>query len=150
MSKKKEMNIEKSMILVSSNWGPYKTFKLIPINTECPYVEAIFDPSSKILAIISKLSKPSYHMVPKLDDNGDQVTVKLGKRPNGKEIKEQRVMMDTYQEYYVNDLEEVKTLINAFAINADTYDYTTHLESEVTPAGNPMPAEKATNLEIVT
>jgi hypothetical protein len=112
MSKKKEMNIEKSMILVSSNWGPYKTFKLIPINTECPYVEAIFDPSSKILAIISKLSKPSYHMVPKLDDNGDQVTVKLGKRPNGKEIKEQRVMMDTYQEYYVNDLEEVKTLMH--------------------------------------
>ena len=140
MSKKKEMNIEKSMILVSSNWGPYKTFKLIPINTECPYVEAIFDPSSKILAIISKLSKPSYHMVPKLDDNGDQVTVKLGKRPNGKEVKEQRVMMDTYQEYYVNDLEEVKTLINAFAINADTYDYTTHLESEVTPAGTKIPS----------
>jgi len=144
------MNIEKTMMLVSSNWGPYKTFKLIPISSDCPYVEAIFDPSSKILAIISKLNKPSYHMVPKLDDNGDQISTKVGKRPNGKDFKEQRVMMDTYQEYYINNLDEVENLINGFAINADKYDYKTHIESEITPADSPMPVEKATNLEIVT
>ena len=89
-------------------------------------------------------------MVPKLDDNGDQISTKVGKRPNGKDFKEQRVMMDTYQEYYINNLDEVENLINGFAINADKYDYKTHIESEITPADSPMPVEKATNLEIVT
>ena len=94
------MSINKSMMLTTSNWGPNKTFKMIPINQDCPYVEAIFDPSSKILAIISKVAKSSYHMIPKLDDNGDDIKMRIGKRPNGKDTKEQRVLMDTHAEYY--------------------------------------------------
>jgi len=140
------------MMLVSGNWGPYKTFKLIPVTIDCPYIEAIFDPSSKILAIISKDSKPSYHMVPKKDDNGDDVPMKIGKRTNGKEFKEQRIMMDTYQEYYINNLEEVTSMINMFAINADTYDYKTTMEKteeELTASIAPLPLAKATNLQIV-
>ena len=82
------------MMLVSGNWGPYKTFKMIPVSTECPYIEAIFDPSSKILAVISKEKKPTYHMVPKLDDNGDQIPMKVGKRANGKNNKE--IIMNTF------------------------------------------------------
>jgi len=142
--------LSKSMMLVSGNWGQYKTFKLILINESCPYIEAIFDPSSKILAIISKNSKPAYHMVPKLDDNGDEVSMKIGKRANGKGVKEQRVMMDTYQEYYINTMDEIKMLVNGFAINADSYDYNEYLEKDLTVAEAPMPKEKATNLEIVT
>jgi hypothetical protein len=144
--------MEKNMMLVSGNWGPYKTFKLIPVSTECPYIEAIFDPSSKILAVISKDKKPTYHMVPKLDDNGDQIPMKLGKRANGKDHKEQRVMMDTYQEYYINDLEEVDTIIKAFAVNADTYDYKKTMDAnleDLNTAPNPLSVEKATNLSIV-
>ena len=140
------------MMLVSGNWGPYKTFKMIPVSTECPYIEAIFDPSSKILAVISKEKKPTYHMVPKLDDNGDQIPMKVGKRANGKNHKEQRVMMDTYQEYYINNLEEVETLIQAFAVNAKTYDYKTTMDAkleDLNAAPNPLSVEKATNLEIV-
>ena len=139
-------------MLVSGNWGPYKTFKLIPVSTECPYIEAIFDQSSKILAVISKDKKPTYHMVPKLDDNGDQIPMKLGKRANGKDHKEQRVMMDTYQEYYINDLEEVDTIVKAFALNADTYDYKKTMDADLedlNTAPNPLSVEKATNLSIV-
>ncbi len=140
------------MMLVSGNWGPYETFKLIPVNTDCPYVEAIFDPSGKILAVISKNIKAAYHMVPKLDDNGDQMPMKMGKRSNGKNFKEQRIMMDTYQEYYVTKADEITELIKAFAINADTYDYKKIMDTEVQslePAASPLPAEKATNLQIV-
>ena len=144
--------MEKNMMLVTGNWGPYETFKLIPVNTECPYVEAIFDPSGKILAIISKNIKAAYHMVPKLDDNGDEIQMKMGKRPNGKGHKEQRVMMDTYQEYYITDSDEIKTLIEAFAINADSYDYKKTMEKEaedLSVTANPLSAEKATALQIV-
>ena len=139
-------------MLVSGNWGPYDTFKLIPVSVDCPYIEAIFDPSSKILAIISKNLKEAYHMVPKLDDNGDEVQMKMGKRANGKGMKEQRVMMDTYQEYYINNLEEVTSIIKSFAINADTFDYKSTMdktEEELTAAVTPMPLDKATNLSIV-
>ena len=139
-------------MLVSGNWGPYDTFKLIPVSTECPYIEAIFDPSSKILAIISKNLKEAYHMVPKLDDNGDEVQMKMGKRANGKGVKEQRVLMDTYQEYYINNLEEVTSIIKSFAVNADTFDYKSTMdktEEELTASVAPMPLDKATNLSIV-
>ena len=144
--------MDKTMMLVSGNWGPYNTFKMIPINTDCPYIEAIFDPASKILAIISKESKPTYHFVPKIDDNGDQINMKVGKRPNGKDFKEQRVMMDTYQEYYINNLDEVETIVKAFAVNADTYDYKKTIEvttEELENASAPMPLDKATNLQLV-
>ena len=144
--------MEKNMMLVSGNWGPYDTFKLIPITVDCPYIEAIFDPSSKILAIISKNLKEAYHMVPKLDDNGDEIQMKMGKRANGKGIKEQRVMMDTYQEYYINNLKEVESIIKSFAVNAAKFDYKSTMEKteeELTASIAPMPLDKATNLSIV-
>ena len=128
---KTPLNIEKSMLLVTSNWGPHVSFKAIPINKDCPYMEAIFDPSSKILAVISKHSKQSYHMLPKLDDNGDPQKLKLQKRDNGKDFKEERRLIETYAEYYISNKSEIDTFINAFCLNADSYDYTTLLNKEL-------------------
>lgn len=149
MKKSKVMSIEKSMMLTTSNWGPNKTFKMIPINKECPYVEAIFDPSSKILAIISKTSKNSYHMVPKLDDNGDEIKMRIGKRENGKDVKEQRVMMDTHAEYYLSEKEEIENIVNGFAINAESFDIETYFGEEAIKSSKPLTSEKATNLNLV-
>jgi hypothetical protein len=53
------------MMLVESTWQDTKTFKMIPISNDCPYVECIFDPSSKVFVIISKVTKTSLHMLPK-------------------------------------------------------------------------------------
>jgi hypothetical protein len=146
MSKVKSIN--KSMMLTTSNWGPNKTFKMIPINQDCPYVEAIFDPSSKILAIISKIAKSSYHMIPKLDDNGDEIKLRVGKRANGKDIKEQRVLMDTHAEYYVSERKEIEELVNGFAINADSFTIETYFKEEEV-SNKPLPSGKATNLNLV-
>ena len=144
----KVMSISKSMMLTTSNWGPSKTFKMIPINQDCPYVEAIFDPSSKILAIISKVAKSSYHMIPKLDDNGDEIKMRVGKRPNGKDTKEQRVLMDTHAEYYVSERDEIENLVNGFAINADSFPIETYFKEEAA-SKKPLPSDKATNLNLV-
>lgn len=148
----KTTNFGGNMILTTSNWGPYKTFKLMPATQDCPYVEAIFDPGSKILAVISKNFKQSYHMVPKLDDNGDQITLKIGKRPNGKEYKEQRVMMDTHAEYYITDAEEIKAFVKTFGINISTnkYDIEGYLTKDPEPYQKKMTSDKATNLNIVS
>lgn len=146
----KIMSINKSMILTTSNWGPNKTFKMIPINNDCPYVEAIFDPGSKILAIISKVAKQSYHMVPKLDDNGDEITLKISKRQNGKEIKEQRVMMETHAEYYISERNEIEDLVNGFAINADSFPIKGYFENAPEVSKKPLTSDKATNLNLVS
>ena len=138
-----------NMVITTSNWGPHKTFKLMPLTIDCPYVEAIFDPSSKILAIISKIAKSSYHMIAKLDDNGDEVKLKISKRQNGKEIKEQRVLMDTHAEYYITDINEAKGFIKLFAINADTFDIDNVMDNPVQNIERKLPSDKATNLTIV-
>ena len=143
-----KLKIEQSMMLTSSNWGPHKTFKLIPVTPDCPYVEAIFDPTSKILAVISKVSKQSFHMIPKLDDNGDPIKVKIGKRSNGKDFKEQRSLMQTNAEYYISDKADIETLIKGFAINADSFDYNVYFE-ELKDDPNALPSNKATNMKLV-
>jgi hypothetical protein len=120
--------MNKSMMLVTGSWGNNKTFKLIPVTPECPYNEAIFDRDSKVLALIGKEKKQSMHMIAKLDDNGDVKRMKIGRRDNGKDFAEERKTLETYYEYYIENPEEIKEVINLFAMNADTFDYTQYME----------------------
>ena len=120
-----------SMMLVTSSWGNDKTFKLLPITPECPYNECIFDVSTKVLAVIGKEKKESFHMLPKLSDEGDVQYMKIGKRNNGKDYKEERKMLQTFYEYYVEHPQEIIDFLNMFAINADSFDYTQYLEKKV-------------------
>lgn len=125
-------------MLVTGSWGNNKTFKLIPVTLDCPYNEAIFDRDSKVLALIGKEKKQSMHMVAKLDDNGDVKRMKIGRRDNGKDYAEERKTLETYYEYYIENPEEIRELINEFAVNFDTFDYNQYLEQayENTPATN--------------
>ena len=72
---------ENTMMLVQATWQEKQTFRMIPIADSCPYVECIFDPETKVFVIISKQTKQSLHMLPKLDDNGDPMQIKTP-RPN--------------------------------------------------------------------
>ena len=45
------------MLLIESVWNDKKTFKMIPIDETAPYVECIFDPTSGVFVIISKIRK---------------------------------------------------------------------------------------------
>ena len=125
MTKKTKKYVEenpKSMMLIKSAFGSMKSFKLIPITNDCPFVECLFSPSEKIMVVISKFMKNAYHMVPKLDDNGDQVPVKGRPRPNGKDFREERRAMDTCSEHYVVTEEEIREMIQMFAVNPDAFD----------------------------
>ena len=115
--------VNPNMMLITSNWNQTKTFKAIAITKECPFVEAIYDPGSQILALISKDKKEGYHMLPKLDDNGDPVMTKLKARPDGKKYKEQRVLLNTYTEIYISESDEIESFIKMFCINAKDYDW---------------------------
>ena len=67
--------------------------------------------------------KQSYHMVPKLDDEGNPMKLKKPNMQTGKTVKEERRLVDTFSEFYLQDKADIETFIHMFAVNADTFDY---------------------------
>lgn len=126
--------MSKSMMLVTSSWNQMKTFKMLPITLDCPFNECIYDIQTKMLAIIGKSSKESLHMLPKLTDQGDVQFLKLGKRGNGKDYAEERKILDTFYEYYIEDAKEVEEFVNLFASNAKVFNIKPFVELVVDTA----------------
>jgi len=122
--------MNKSMMLITSSWGSNKTFKMIPATPDCIYNEAIFDLDSKVLALISKEKKESLHMVAKVNEWGDVVPMKIGKRSNGKDYAEERKSLETFYEYYIEDIDEIKDIVARLAINAEYFNITSFLETK--------------------
>jgi len=116
-----------SMMAVSSVWGQNRTFRLLPLDESCPYVEGIYDPETKVLVLISKNMKQSYHMLPQLDDNGDPIVAKKP-RTNGKQFREERRLLDTYQEYYMILNDEIYSFLEKVIVNKE-YDYKSFVEA---------------------
>ena len=113
--------IGQNMMLVNSTFRNAKSFTLIPVSLDSPYTEAMFDPASGILAVISKVMKQSYHMVPKLDDDGQPIRLKKPNPQTGKTHKEERRLVDTFSEFYLSDRADIETFIHMFAINAENF-----------------------------
>lgn len=116
-----------TMMLVTSNWKKKKSFRLIPVSPECPYNEVIFDMDERVLAIVSKEKKQSFHMMARLDDTGEPVRMKRP-RTNGKDFAEERKTLETYYEYYIEHPEEISNFINLMAINSGQFDYSKYIE----------------------
>lgn len=117
------MSIGKNMMLVKSSFRGMKSYSLIPVSLDCPYVETMYDPSSGMMAVITKQKKESYHMVPKLDEEGQPMRLKKPNPQTGKTVKEQRVKIDTFSEFYITDKEDLDNFISLFAINSLDFDY---------------------------
>jgi hypothetical protein len=108
-----------NMLVYSSDWHKEESFRMMPVTDDCPFNEVIYDPSTKVLAIVSKNSKEKPHMLPRLDDKGKLVPVKPksaeeAKRP---QFAETRIVMDTYYEYYIDKKEDIVAFIHMFAVN---------------------------------
>ena len=123
--------IGQNMMLVNSTFRNAKSFTLIPVSMDSPYTEAMFDPASGILAVISKVMKQSYHMVPKLNDDGEPIRLKSPNQQTGKTVKEERRLVDTFSEFYLTDKADIDTFIHMFAVNAESFDYAKFAEVDV-------------------
>lgn len=119
------------MMLVNGTWGDKKTFKMMPVTLDSPYNEGIYDLDTRVLALVGKEKKQSMHMVPKLDDYGDLKSMKIGRRTNGKEYQEERKTLETYYEYYLENPDDIKKIIEMLAVNADVFDVDVFLDTKV-------------------
>lgn len=111
-----------SMMLTTSAWAKIKSFSLMPVSNDCPFVECLYNPVDKVLAIIGKTKKDTFHMVPRLDDAGGAIRNTKSSDPN-KPNKMQRVQQESYTEYYITEKEEVINFIKQFAVNHEDFDY---------------------------
>ena len=83
------------MLVCNAEWQGVPSFKMIALSNECPYNEIIFDPTNKVLAIISKEKKRTPQLM-----NSDELHI-----------------FDMYYEYFLEDKEDIMCVINRFAIN---------------------------------
>ena len=110
----------KKMIVYSTDWYGTQTFRMLPVDKECPYNEVIYDPTTKVLAIISKEFKEKPNMFPKLNENGKPIIFKKNQpTENEPEYVQERKMMQTYYEYYLDKEDDIKDFVNTFAINPE-------------------------------
>lgn len=135
MSMNENKKVGANMLAYTTNWGQQTTFKLMPVNNECPFSEVIYDPSTTLLVVIGKTKKENFQNVPRLDNDGNPVRSK-NKKQNGKPYQEERVLMDVLQEYYITEYEEQMEFLKRFSINFDTFNFkkfVRDMNSEPTP-----------------
>jgi len=119
----KETNITKSILLVSASLkNDVPTFSGIPVTSECPFLEILFNPEQKALAIISKHKNETFQFVPRLDDAGNVQMNTNRKTADALPIKQERKLVSMYHEYYITDKKEIESFLKTFVVNED-FDY---------------------------
>jgi hypothetical protein len=113
------------MMLISKTvYNKLRGLSLIPVDNNCPFLEAIYDPQNKVLAVLSKETRQVYDLFPKLTEYGQNQT------KNGKTLLERRAV-DNYHEYYVTERTDIESFIKMFAVNHKDFPYQEILNQEV-------------------
>ena len=120
--------MSKSMMAYKADWYGTETFRLIPTTLDCPYNEAIYDPNTKVLAIIGKTPMEKAVMLPKLNDKGLPTPVK-GTDPKQQMFVEERRIMSTLSEYYLDNIDDITVFIQMFVTNPEHTSISKALEA---------------------
>lgn len=106
----------KCMFVYSTDWYGRKSFRMLPLTAECPFNEVIYDPNTRVLAVISKDKKDKPQMLPKLTDKGQVIPLR---NSEGAQYVEERRIMETYYEYYIDNKSDIERFVQMFAVNSD-------------------------------
>jgi hypothetical protein len=101
---------------------------MIPVHVDCPYNEVIYDADQHVLAVIGKECKESFQLVPKMTEKGDPSYLPKP-RMNGKNYAEERRVLDTWYEYYIETYEDMCAFIEYFAVN-EGFDYKQYIKQK--------------------
>lgn len=121
-----------NMMLYTTATNGVKTFGLMPVNTDCPFNEAIYMPKMEALAVLSRTTRDTFTMLERLDENGEVslITVKDKEKGGNRQVtKQQRVQVQSPWEYFINEKDEIREFIRLHAINADSFDYAKYMTS---------------------
>lgn len=111
MSVKKLIKNQYMLLVHNSKWQEEPTFRMIPVDKDCPFNEVIYDPKEKVLVIISKTQMEKPQLLPKVDEKGQIVRLK-----NGQIVQERRIMKVNY-EYYLEERKDILDFVNRYSVN---------------------------------
>lgn len=137
---------ENTMFAYSVKTPRITTFKLALATKDCPYMEAIFDPFQKVLAIALPFKETGVHMFEKLDDNGEPILKKKDKitDPN-KPYRMERRQAESYRDFQLTDVDEIKDFCNKVAVNSAAFDFDDIIDNPAklpgVPEGAPLLAD---------
>lgn len=92
---------------ITINDRPAETFRMIPIDQNCPYNEAVYNTESQVLFIISKEKKNNLQPIPKKDD----------------------IIIEKYYEYHITTPNEIVSFVKRFAENHEAFDYPRYMRN---------------------
>ena len=98
---------------------PVDSFSGIPMSPESPFVEIIWDPVRKTLAIISKIKKESFHFLPKLSGGGSPLPNNDKASQAMMPYQQERVLIETFHEYFIHDKADAEKFLKTYAFNQD-------------------------------
>lgn len=111
-----------NMLLTEGVWTDgTPTFTMVGLTSDCPFLEAIFEPTKKVLILLTKEKEDTFQMLPRLDANGDPEFKKQSPKEEnpGNPYKSQRVQMNTYHESVIRPRVDIELFVSTMAINAD-------------------------------
>lgn len=119
------------MLLVKGQWGEKETFKLIPINKDCPYVEGFYDIESKTLVLLGREKKRGLHFVQKLNAQGMPIPLKIDGKIHPNRFVQERIEMESFTEYYIDDVKDILVIIKLMAQNNYIFNFEQYLDMPV-------------------
>lgn len=136
-------DLKTMMLLTVPYTATEKSFRMIPVTNDCPYIDVVYWKDKKVLEINTAFKKNEYAYYPKLDDNGDMEKRKTPiKDENGQPLiyKQERRLTEVLQKYYIIEQVEIIAFIEALAINASKVDYMTLLLNKDAIIEQPKPS----------
>jgi hypothetical protein len=109
-----------NMMLVQDMYQNVPSFKMIPVNNDCPFLEAAFNPQSRELIVRHRDKIPVFQLFDKLDDTGRPVPVTGKKTADGVQaFKLQRIQYEGNVTYTLGNVEDVVRFMKRFLIEED-------------------------------
>lgn len=126
---------EQDVLLIKSPFqqeqmeNPVNSFTGIPMSAESPFVEIVWDPVRKTLAVISKIKKESFHFLPKLAGSGNPLPNNDKATNAMMPYQQERVLIETFHEYFISDKKDIIAFLETYAINPE-FDWMSFIDAK--------------------
>jgi hypothetical protein len=106
--------ITKQAMKVNIAWDNLPTFSLIPLNQDVFFIEAAFEPRTKVLNIITKVKYEGFTMIPKLNTKGQLIPIP-GKNSKQDSYEQERRNIEKFYELKIIKRSEIEEFCQLFA-----------------------------------
>lgn len=94
-----------------------QSYALLPLTSEAVFADGMYYSEECFLLLLSKNVKERFQMVPKLDASGKM----LGDRNDPTKPKQERILMQTADEFYISNPTDIEWFATTYVVNAQEF-----------------------------